>query len=75
MLETRCKLAICIFCFQALSLEAHSVEYYVAAVYEHHAILNPNSTALWDRTSALDFMSRNLDIYDEQVIVAKEKVR
>lgn len=49
------------------------IEYYVAAVYEHHSILNPNSTALSDRKSALEFMSKNLDIYEQQVNIAAKK--
>ncbi|XP_053570177.1 biotinidase isoform X2 [Bombina bombina] len=51
----------------------HCMEYYVAAVYEHNSVLNPNPAALTDRISALRFMSKNLDIYEEQVIAAAEK--
>ncbi|XP_072268560.1 biotinidase isoform X2 [Pyxicephalus adspersus] len=49
------------------------IEYYVAAVYEHHSILNSNPTALSDRKSALEFMFRNLDIYEQQVNIASKK--
>ncbi|XP_069816532.1 biotinidase [Dendropsophus ebraccatus] len=51
----------------------YAVHYYTAAVYEHHAILNPNSTALTNRTFALEFMSKNLDIYEQQVIAAAKR--
>ncbi|XP_068092188.1 biotinidase [Hyperolius riggenbachi] len=57
------------FCCLMASV-ADGIEYYVSAVYEHHSILNPNSTALCDRKSALEFMSKNLDIYEQQVTIA-----
>ncbi|XP_040289496.1 biotinidase isoform X3 [Bufo bufo] len=50
-----------------------TIHYYTAAVYEHHAILNDNSTALTSRTFALKFMSKNLDIYEQQVIAASKR--
>ncbi|NWS67683.1 BTD Biotinidase, partial [Crotophaga sulcirostris] len=43
---------------------------YVAAVYEHESILSPNPAALVDRQSALELMSRNLDIYEQQAVAA-----
>ncbi|KAM4029430.1 biotinidase isoform 1-T3 [Anomaloglossus baeobatrachus] len=49
---------------------AFTIHYYTAAVYEHHAILNHNSTAQSSRTFALEFMSQNLDIYEQQVVAA-----
>ncbi|XP_044149664.1 biotinidase [Bufo gargarizans] len=52
---------------------ACTIHYYTAAVYEHHAILNDNSTALASRTFALKFMSKNLDIYEQQVIAASKR--
>ncbi|XP_075684737.1 biotinidase isoform X2 [Rhinoderma darwinii] len=52
---------------------AYSIHYYTAAVYEHHAILNYNSTDLSNRSFALAFMSKNLDIYEQQVIAAAER--
>ncbi|KAM9308166.1 biotinidase [Gastrophryne carolinensis] len=45
----------------------HGIDYYVAAVYEHHSVLNPNPTELTDRKRGLEFMSKNLDIYEKQV--------
>ncbi|XP_034986196.1 biotinidase [Zootoca vivipara] len=56
-------------CFQVLSADVHR-GYYIAAVYEHHVILNPNPTAVTSRRSALQLMNRNLDIYEEQVTAA-----
>ncbi|KAM3928534.1 biotinidase [Leptodactylus fuscus] len=66
-------LLIHVFCCCCIGQVAHAVHYYTAAVYEHHAILNPNSTALSNRTFALAFMSKNLDIYEEQIIAAAER--
>uniref|UniRef100_A0A8C5MUQ2 Biotinidase n=1 Tax=Leptobrachium leishanense TaxID=445787 RepID=A0A8C5MUQ2_9ANUR len=66
-------LVVCLFCCQFTSLQVHGLEYYVAAVYEHHSVLNPNPTALTDRRSALEFMAQNLDVYEAQVTAAAEK--
>ncbi|XP_063308389.1 biotinidase [Pelobates fuscus] len=73
MLPTAYYLAVYLFCWNFTSREVHALDYYMAAVYEHHAILNPNATALSDRRSALEFMSKNLDIYEAQVTVAAKK--
>ncbi|XP_060637977.2 biotinidase [Anolis sagrei] len=62
-----------LFCYQVLSVEVCRREHFVAAVYEHHVILNPNPTAVTDRQSALELMNKNLDIYEEQVIAAAEQ--
>ncbi|NXA40102.1 BTD Biotinidase, partial [Eudromia elegans] len=43
---------------------------YIAAVYEHESVLSPNPTALVDRRAALALMAKNLDIYEQQVVVA-----
>ncbi|XP_044306616.1 biotinidase isoform X2 [Varanus komodoensis] len=59
-----------LFCYQVLSGNDHRDRHYVAAVYEHPVILNPNPTAITDRQTALQLMNRNLDIYEEQVIAA-----
>ncbi|KAM4689347.1 biotinidase isoform 2-T2 [Discoglossus pictus] len=74
MLPSAWKLVICIFCCHFFSTNVQSMEYYVAAVYEHNAVLNPNAKALSSRNSALKFMGKNLEIYEEQVIAASEKV-
>ncbi|XP_026564028.1 biotinidase isoform X1 [Pseudonaja textilis] len=58
---------------QVLSIDIQRGKYYVAAVYEHHAILNPNPTAIINRQTALQLMKRNLDIYEEQVINAAKE--
>ncbi|XP_069586045.1 biotinidase [Ranitomeya imitator] len=52
---------------------AFTIEYYTAAVYEHHAILNHNSADPSNRTFALEFMSKNLDIYEQQVVAAAKR--
>lgn len=59
---------------QVLSIDIQRGKHYVAAVYEHHAILNPNPAAIIDRHTALQLMKRNLDIYEEQVINAAKQV-
>ncbi|KAM8967087.1 biotinidase [Pelodytes ibericus] len=73
MLPIACSLLFCILCCPFVSHEVHAKDYYMAAVYEHHVILNPNSTALCDRSSALEMMSKNLDIYEEQMKIAAKK--
>ncbi|KAG9476195.1 hypothetical protein GDO78_002988 [Eleutherodactylus coqui] len=52
---------------------ANAAHYYTAAVYEHHVLLNHNSKALSNRTFALEFMAKNLDIYEQQVGAAAER--
>ncbi|XP_053323716.1 biotinidase [Spea bombifrons] len=73
MLPASYSLIIWIVCSNFLPCKVRGMEYYVAAVYEHHVFLNPNSTALSDRNSALEFMSKNLDIYEKQVKTAAKK--
>ncbi|XP_007429319.1 biotinidase isoform X1 [Python bivittatus] len=58
---------------QVLSIDIHKGRHYVAAVYEHHIILNPSPAAIIDRHTALQLMKRNLDIYEEQVINAAKQ--
>ncbi|CAN2389768.1 Biotinidase [Pristimantis euphronides] len=60
------------YCYY-MAQSAYAAHYYTAAVYEHHVILNHNSTALSSRTFALEFMAGNLDIYEQQVIAAAER--
>uniref|UniRef100_A0A8D0BEU2 Biotinidase n=1 Tax=Salvator merianae TaxID=96440 RepID=A0A8D0BEU2_SALMN len=59
-----------LLCYKVVTEDIHRGEHYVAAIYEHHVILNPNPTAIVSRQSALELMNRNLDIYEEQVIAA-----
>lgn len=47
---------------------------YVAAVYEHHLILNPEPRVPLSRTAALQHMHKHLDIYEEQAALAAQQV-
>ncbi|XP_039098133.1 biotinidase isoform X1 [Hyaena hyaena] len=47
--------------------------HYVAAVYEHQSVLTPNPLALTSRKQALELMTQNLDIYEQQVMIAAQK--
>lgn len=55
---------------------AHSAGHasYVAAVFEHHVILNPEPRAPLSRAAALQHMQNNLDIYEEQAAMAAQQV-
>ncbi|XP_033493849.2 biotinidase-like [Epinephelus lanceolatus] len=46
---------------------------YVAAVYEHNLILNPEPLVALSRTAALQHMQKNLDIYEEQAAQAAQQ--
>ncbi|XP_019118201.2 biotinidase [Larimichthys crocea] len=46
---------------------------YVAAVYEHNLILNPEPHVPLSRRAALQHMKRNLDIYEEQAVRAAQQ--
>ncbi len=48
---------------------------YVAAVYEHNLILNPDPRVTATRAAALEHMQKNLDIYEVQAARAAEQVR
>lgn len=48
---------------------------YVAAVYEHSLVLNPEPRVPLSRAAALRHMKQNLDIYEEQAARASEQVR
>lgn len=50
-------------------------EYYTAAVFEHRPFLSPDPLALISRQQALRLISRNLDIYEQQVAAAARKAR
>lgn len=47
---------------------------YVAAVYEHNLILNPEPNVTRSRLAALQHMQKNLDIYEEQAARAAQQV-
>ncbi|XP_073333727.1 biotinidase-like [Pagrus major] len=46
---------------------------YVAAVYEHNLVLNPDPRVPLSRTEALQHMQKNLDIYEEQAARAAQQ--
>ncbi|KAL7382461.1 hypothetical protein ABVT39_022843 [Epinephelus coioides] len=46
---------------------------YVAAVYEHNVILNPDPRVPLSRPEALQHMQKNLDIYEEQAARATQQ--
>lgn len=48
---------------------------YVAAVYEHNVILNPEPHVPLSRLAALQHLQKNLDIYEEQAARAAQQVR
>ena len=47
---------------------------YVAAVYEHNPILNPQPLVPLSRQDALQHMQKNLDIYKVQAAQAAQQV-
>lgn len=47
---------------------------YVAAVYEHNLVLNPDPRVPLSRPAALQHMQKNLDIYEVQAARAAQKV-
>ncbi|XP_044534131.1 biotinidase [Gracilinanus agilis] len=66
-------LGLLLLCHQALLAPGLPDGRYVAAVYEYPSILSANPEALIDRSSALEFMNRNLDRYEEQVVAAAKQ--
>uniref|UniRef100_A0A8D0GCW7 Biotinidase n=1 Tax=Sphenodon punctatus TaxID=8508 RepID=A0A8D0GCW7_SPHPU len=67
-----CKLLVFLL-YQVVPVKVHREGHYVAAVFEHQAILSPNPAALTNRHSALELMNRNLDVYEEQAIAAAKQ--
>lgn len=47
---------------------------YVAAVYEHHPILNPEPRVPLSRLDALHHLQKNLEIYEQQAAQAAQQV-
>lgn len=47
---------------------------YIAAVYEHRVILNPEPHVSLSRDAALEHLKKNLDIYEAQAARAAEQV-
>lgn len=72
-------LFLCIFLLIRTSVVAQTEtaadSSYVAAVYEHNVILNPEPHVALSRRDALQLMQRNLDIYEEQAARAARQVR
>uniref|UniRef100_A0A7N6AX89 CN hydrolase domain-containing protein n=1 Tax=Anabas testudineus TaxID=64144 RepID=A0A7N6AX89_ANATE len=50
-----------------------AVDSYVAAVYEHRLILNPEPRVPLSRSAALQHMHKNLDVYEEQAALAAQQ--
>lgn len=48
---------------------------YIAAVYEHRVILNPEPYLPQSRAAALKHMQTNLDVYEEQAKRASQEVK
>ncbi|KAK9526963.1 hypothetical protein VZT92_015633 [Zoarces viviparus] len=46
---------------------------YVAAVYEHNLVLNPEPRVPLSRPAALQHMQKNLDVYEEQAALAAQQ--
>ncbi|KAK2887717.1 hypothetical protein Q8A67_015945 [Cirrhinus molitorella] len=46
---------------------------YVAAVYEHRVLLNPNPKLPLNRSSALEHMKQNLRVFEEQTALAAQQ--
>ncbi|XP_014849690.1 PREDICTED: biotinidase-like [Poecilia mexicana] len=59
-----------VFCLGETESAADS---YVAALYEHRVILNPNPRVPVSRREALIHMQKNLDIYEEQAAKAAQQ--
>lgn len=47
---------------------------YVAAVYEHHLILNPDPRVPLSRLEALEHLQKNLDVFEDQAARAAQQV-
>ncbi|KAG5264343.1 hypothetical protein AALO_G00252700 [Alosa alosa] len=46
---------------------------YVAAVYEHLVVLNPNPRVALGRRAALEHMQKNLDVFEQQAALAAQQ--
>lgn len=64
-----------VLCLTGLKLiQAGDHPSYVAAVYEHRVLLNPEPRVPLARTSALKHMEQNLRVFDEQTAAAARQV-
>ncbi|CAJ1083934.1 biotinidase-like isoform X1 [Xyrichtys novacula] len=64
-------------CFSLITavveMEPGADPWYVAAVYEHRVVLNPEPYVPLSRHAALEHLQRNLDIYEEQAARAAQQ--
>ncbi|XP_030644757.1 biotinidase-like [Chanos chanos] len=63
---------VALFLSEGLVLKAE-VPSYIAAVYEHHVILNPDPRVQLEREAALVHMNKNLDVFEEQAASAAKQ--
>lgn len=66
------RLVLCLSGLQLILAADHPS--YVAAVYEHRVLLNPNPRVPLDRRSALEHMKQNLRVFEEQTALAAQQV-
>ncbi|XP_073677362.1 biotinidase-like [Garra rufa] len=67
-------LAVFVLCLSGLQLIfAADHPSYVAAVYEHRVLLNPNPEIPLNRSSALEHMNQNLRVFEEQTALAAQQ--
>lgn len=64
----------CAFTSAVIQAEPSVDSSYVAAVYEHNLILNPEPHVPLSRPDALQHLQKNLDIYEEQAARAAQQV-
>lgn len=62
------------FVYVCLGQPESVLDSYVAAVYEHNVVLNPEPHVPLSRHDALQHMWRNLDVYEEQAALAAQQV-
>ncbi len=76
--ETMSLFVVVFLCFfsspAALQTEPVADPWYVAAVYEHNLILNPEPHMPLSRPAALQHLQKNLDVYEEQAARAAQQV-
>ncbi|XP_030644764.1 biotinidase [Chanos chanos] len=63
---------VALFLSEGLVVKAE-VPSYIAAVYEHHVILNPEPHVPIEREAALVHMNKNLDVFEEQAASAAKQ--
>ncbi|XP_030644371.1 biotinidase-like [Chanos chanos] len=63
---------VAFFLSEGLVVKAE-VATYIAAVYEHHVILNPEPRVPIEREAALVHMNKNLDVFEEQAASAAKQ--